>query len=53
MLVWIYELKDQSKNNEEKKAVLINVFEVVSKERLEHPKNPQSPKNNSSFFPQK
>lgn len=27
-----------------KKEVLINVFEVVSKERLEHPKNPQSAK---------
>lgn len=36
-----------------KNAVLINVFEVVSKERFKHPKNPERAKNNSSFFPQK
>lgn len=34
-----------------RKRILINVFEVVSKERLEHPLNPQSAKNNSSFLP--
>lgn len=38
MLVQIYELKDQSENNEEQR--LISVFEVVAKERLEHRKNP-------------